>query len=334
MYTMKKYLRSQSILLLSFFALMAVSCLSDDNGGIQRPQENIADVVRTIDDLSLLESALERADLASDLEALGSFTLLAPTNAAFTTFLESNDFPNIDAIPVDVLRQVLLNHILAGEFRSTNLIGQSGYVETFADGPITDTRINMFVNGTDGIGFNNMAKVAQGGRDIAASNGSIHIVDGVIELPTLATFVLADTNFRDLETALTAATPSVDYIMLLSETGLLTLFAPLDNAFDTLLSDNPDWNSLDDIDEDLLNAVLAHHVIGGANIVSTDIEDNEESPATMEGDILTFTVTGNNTILITDGSGNTDTAVTAADIQASNGVLHVINRVMIPNTEN
>lgn len=331
---MKKHLKSKSILFLFLVALMAASCLSDDNGGIQRPQENIADVVKTIDDLSLLESALERADLVSSLEELGSFTLLAPNNAALTTFLEDNDFTDIDAIPIDVLRQVLLNHVLVGEFRSTNLIGISGYVRTFAEAPVAENRMSMYVDGTDGIGFNNVAKVAPGGRDIAASNGSIHIVDGVIGLPTLATFVLADSNFRELETALTSATPSVDYITVLSDTGLLTLFAPLDTAFDALLSSNPDWNSLDDIDEDLLNSVLAHHVIGGANIVSTDIEDNEESPATLEGDTLTFTVTGNNVILITDGSGNTDTTITAADIQGSNGVLHVINRVMIPNTEN
>ncbi|WP_422081358.1 fasciclin domain-containing protein [Ulvibacterium sp.] len=331
---MKKYLKSQSILLLFVFAIMAVSCLNDDNGGIQRPEENIADIVKGIDDLSLLESALERADLVSGLEELGSFTLLAPNNNALSTFLENNDFADIDAVPVDVLRQLLLNHVLRGEFRSSNLVGVSGYVETLASGPITDTRLNMYADGTDGIGFNNMAKVAQGGRDITASNGSIHIVDAVIELPTLATFVLADSNFRDLETALTAATPSVDYITLLSETGLHTLFAPLDTAFDALLSGNPDWNSLDDINEDLLNAVLSHHVIGGANIVSTDIENNEESPATLEGDVLTFIITGNNTILITDGSGNTDTAITAADIQATNGVLHAINRVMIPDTEN
>lgn len=331
---MKKHLKSKSILFLFLVALMATSCLSDDNGDIQRPQENIADVVKTIDDLSLLESALERADLVSSLEELGSFTLLAPNNAALTTFLEDNDFADIDAIPVDVLRQVLLNHLLVGEFRSTNLIGVSGYVRTFAETPVAENRMSMYVDGTDGIGFNNVAKVASGGRDIAASNGSIHIVDGVIGLPTLATFILADSNFRELETALTSATPSVDYITVLSDTGLRTLFAPLDTAFDALLSSNPDWNSLDDIDEDLLNSVLAHHVIGGANIVSTDIENNEESPATLEGDNLTFTVTGNNVILITDGSGNTDTTITAADIQGSNGVLHAINRVMIPNTEN
>ncbi|WP_299531591.1 fasciclin domain-containing protein [Ulvibacterium sp.] len=331
---MKKYLRLQNVLLLSLLTLLTVSCLDDDSNDLQRPQENIADLVRTIDDLSLLESALERADLVSGLEELGSFTLLAPNNAALSDFLESNDFANIDAVPVDILRQLLLNHVLRGEFRSGNLVGLSGYVETLAPGPITDTRLNMYADGTDGIGFNNMAKVAQGGRDITASNGSIHIVDAVIELPTLATFVLSDSNFRDLETALTAATPSVDYITLLGETALLTVFAPLDTAFDALLSGNLDWNSLDDIDEDLLNAVLSHHVIGGANIVSADIENNEESPATLEGDTLTFIVTANNTVLITDGSGNGDTAITAVDIQATNGVLHVINRVMIPNTEN
>jgi len=331
---MKKHFKLPRILGLLMVFVLIVSCLSDDNGEVQRPQETIGDFVSTIDDLTLLESALEKADLVNDLQEPGFFTLLAPNNAAFAAFLENNNFTSLDDIPIDVLRQVLLNHVLLGEFRSSNLGGRSGYVRTFAAGPITDSEISMFVNGTDGIGFNDMANVVFGGIDITTSNGTIHIVDNVITLPTLATFVTADPNFADLESALTTETPATDYLALISETGPLTLFAPLDTAFDMLLSGNLEWNSLDDIDDDLLDAVLSHHVIGGANIVSDQITDGGESPATLEGDILSFTVTGNNTIQITDGIGNNNITVTSLDLQASNGVLHVINAVMIPDTEN
>ena len=325
--------RLKNTFLSLLIAFLAISCIDDDDIP-DRPDASISDLAGSTGDLSILVAALERADLLDDLDGIGRFTVLAPTNAAFALYLDVNDYADINAVPVDVLRQLLLNHVIAGEFRGTQMVNQVGYLQTSASGPVDDTSLSLLVNGNNGFVFNNMAQVTQGGLDIIASNGTIHIVDAVVDLPTLPTLVLGNPIFSDLATGLTTATPSADYVSVLSESGLYTLFGPSDNAFDRLFSSNPNWSTVEDIDEETLIAVLNHHVIGGANILLSDIENGQESPATLEGDILVFTPGGANSIRVEDGSGNNNALITAGNIQASNGVLHLIDRVLIPDTEN
>jgi len=117
----------------------------------------------------------------------------------------------------------------------------------------------------------------------------------------------------------------------LSGTANYTLFAPPDSAFEELLDSNAAWTTVDDIDEALLTSVLEHHLINGA-VVSADISDNETATS-LEGDLLTFS-TSDGEIDITDGSGNADITVAVGDIIAVNGVLHAVNKVMLPDTTN
>ncbi len=98
-----------------------------------------------------------------------------------------------------------------------------------------------------------------------------------------------------------------------------------------MLESNPDWNTVEDIDEDLLTAVLQHHVVNG-NLRSEDITD-ESTATTLEGDDITFSLSFGD-VTITDGSGNMDIVLAVANFQASNGVLHLITKVMIPDTTN
>ncbi len=68
--------------------------------------------------------------------------------------------------------------------------------------------------------------------------------------------------------------------------------------------------------------------------MSGDLSNGLTSPATLEGDTLTFTIDGDNNVTITDGSGNSEIGIIAVDVQANNGVIHAIDTVMIPNTSN
>lgn len=332
----KNFLKSKSILVLVLFALVFTSCFNDDDGAIQRPNENIVELAEA-EGLSSFVAALQRADLVSVLETktLSNYTVLAPTNAAFNTFLTANNYASLDEVPIDELQQILLNHIIVGELFERDLLNQTGYTKTSADGPIANSKISIFVNGTDGIRFNDTSSVTPNGANIIASNGTIHIVDAVIPIPNVVDFVTINPSFSKLVTALTTATPSVDFVSLLRDTGVNTIFAPTDVAFDALLATETDWSTVDDIDETLLSAVLSHHVVGGANILSTAITDGLESPATLEGDTLTFERTTSSAIGITDGAGNRNiNAVIIANIQGINGVIHVINKVLIPDTTN
>jgi len=149
------------------------------------------------------------------------------------------------------------------------------------------------------------------------------------------TFAVADPNFSTLVTALTELTPSTDFVSILSRTEVgspadginpdFTVFAPTNDAF----------AALDAVPgETVLTQVLLHHVISEANIVSGDLNNpGDTMGTTLQGDDITITLpgTGDNIADITDGSGVTDIGIIAVDVQAGNGVIHVINKVMIPN---
>ncbi|RKN78073.1 fasciclin domain-containing protein [Ulvibacterium marinum] len=332
---MKKYLVLFKFLPLTLILIAATSCNSDDNDGPPRSGENIVELAVATPDLSILVEALQRANLTDELEASGSFTVLAPTNAAFNTFLGQNNFTSVQDVPVDALTQILLNHVIGTELSSSDLtVLQRNYAATLASGPTEGSNLSLYFDATDGVEFNGISSVVNGGADILASNGTIHIVDAVIDLPTVVTFVGEDFNFEQLTIALTSATPGTDFATILSGEGPFTVFAPVDQAFDELLDSNPDWSSLSDIDESLLTAVLQHHVVSGNNRSSGLSEGLNLT--TLEGDDITVSLQVNAPFIavITDGSGNDDVNIGFVDIQASNGVIHLIDQVMLPDTEN
>jgi uncharacterized surface protein with fasciclin (FAS1) repeats len=105
-----------------------------------------------------------------------------------------------------------------------------------------------------------------------------------------------------------------------------TVFAPTNDAFDAL-EEIPG--------ETVLIEVLNHHVITDANIASTDLVTGANPATTLQGDdiIITLPGTGGNIGDVEDGAGNTDIGIIAVDVQADNGVIHVLNKVMIPNLQ-
>ena len=185
---MKKIHSLHHYLIVSIFALSVLSCNNDDNGGSQSG-ENIVELAIANPNLSTLVEALELTDLITTLEGPGPFTVLAPTNAAFDLFLATGNFPSINDVPVAVLRQLLLNHVISGQINAANFVTLSrNYAETLADGPTSETKLSLYFNATGAaIEFNGASKVID--EDVLASNGVIHTVDTVIDFPTVMTFI-------------------------------------------------------------------------------------------------------------------------------------------------
>ncbi len=329
---MKKFRKITNGLAISCFLVLATACnVDDDNNSVPVPETNIIEIAQGNADLTNLVAALERADLTSTLEGSTLYTVMAPTNAAFNTFLSAAGFADIDAVPIATLRNILLNHVVQDRIESallTNL--QKNYLETLAEGPTDNSNLALYFDATNGgVVFNGAVNVTT--ADIPASNGIIHLVDAVIDFPTLETFIAIDDNFEELDTAIDVVSPSTELDEQLGETGPFTLFAPSNMAFENLLDSNPDWNFSSDIPEGLLISVLAHHVLLG-NVRAESISSGETA-TTLEGDdILFLDIDGN--LTITDGSGNDGTAIPVTNIQASNGVIHLIDSVLLPNTEN
>ncbi|TLP81887.1 fasciclin domain-containing protein [Maribacter sp. ACAM166] len=252
--------------------------------------------------------------LLSDTDT--DFTVFAPLNSAFDGFMNPSD---------NDINTILANHVISGAAANAASLSNT-YFNTLATNADGDN-LSIYVNIDDGVKLNGASTVAA--ADIVATNGIIHAVDTVIDLPTVVTFATADPNFSSLAGALTAE-GQPDFVSVLSTpTGTdpapFTVFAPTNDAFAALAA-VPEGEAL--------TAVLYHHVIAGANIVSGDLTDGLESPDTLEGDTLTFAIDADGNVTITDGSGNSGIGIIAVDVQANNGVIHAINTVMIPNTSN
>lgn len=255
-------------------------------------------------------------DLLSNEEE--EFTVFAPVNDAFAAFTNPNS---------NDLNAILSNHVVVGASAFSSGLTNS-YVNTAAEFD-TDENLSLYINTDDGVTLNGVSNVAI--ADIVATNGVIHAVDAVIDLPTVVTFAVADPNFSTLVQALTELTPSVDFVSVLSAQGgagddPFTVFAPTNDAFAALASIPAEGD---------LIPILQHHVVAGANVRSGDLTDGIMA-TTLEGDDITINLpgTGDNIADVTDGSGNTGIGIDAVDVQAINGVIHVLDGVLVPDTMN
>jgi uncharacterized surface protein with fasciclin (FAS1) repeats len=285
----------------------------------------IVDLAVAAEATSTLVSAVSAANLVDALSGPGPFTVLAPTNDAFGQFLTDNNFTDLGDIPTNVLTQTLLNHVVGAALESGDL--STGYANTLATSAATDNNISLYINTSNGVRFNGISSVAI--ANVNANNGVIHVVDRVINLPTVVDFAIADPNFTTLVSALTRGDLTTDFVSILStSTGTFpapfTVFAPVNSAFDDLVTELM-IGGLADIDEPTLNATLTFHVVGGANVRADALSDNFTVP-TLGGDITANTTGG---ATLTDGNGRISEII-ATDVQANNGVIHAINKVILP----
>lgn len=291
------------------------SCSSDDDVVIITPQElNIVETALETPELSSLVAALQAADgdLVSVLSGPGPFTVLAPTNDAFNLFLTANGFNSLDDVPTDVLSQILLNHVISADISSSALIGiGSGYADSNATGA-GNNAMSLFFDTSNGVRFNDVSTVTT--ADIDATNGTIHIVNGVIGLPTIVDHALANSDLSSLVSALTFG-GNTTFTDLLSSPGDFTVFAPTNAAFDAFT--NPNSNALDNI--------LSNHVVVGATAVSSGLSNGYVNTAGQngDGDALSLYINTDSGVMI-----NGISEVSKADVIASNGVIHVVNTVI------
>lgn len=265
--------------------------------------QSIVDIAAGDPNFSTLVTALESTGLDTTLAGAGPFTVFAPTNDAFDDL--DPDLLSALLADTDALTQVLLYHVLSGEFLSGAL----------SDGTFLTVQGNVIeVSLVDGVSVNDASVVIP---DIEASNGVIHVIDEVLIPPTIVDIALGiDGEFETLAAALGAA----DLVDTLQGLGPFTVFAPTDAAFDNLPA-----GVLDELlaDPEALSQVLLYHVVAG-RVFSTDLV-----PGTIE------TIHGAGAVI---SEADSDFFIDAAriievDIQGLNGVIHVIDEVILPPTQ-
>ena len=255
-----------------------------------------------------LVAALSHADLVSTLQGDGPFTVFAPTDQAFTDAgidLSTFDTDEENQTLVDILKY----HVVSGNYTSSAL------TDGMKIDALNGDKLTFSVN-TSEVKVND---VLVSSEDVIALNGVIHVIDKVLmppadlqDIPTIA----QGTGVHD---SLVAALTKADLVSTLQGDGPFTVFAPTDQAFTDA---GIDLNSFDTPEEiDTLKDILLYHVVSGS-VLSTDLTDGMTATA-INTDELTFTVNA-------DGVKVNGVPVSSADVIASNGVIHVIDKVLMP----
>lgn len=278
----------------------------------------ITTIVSTNNDFSLLKTALVQAGLTQVLSGTGPFTVFAPNNAAFAAAGLDTE-AKIKAVPVETLKQILLYHVLGQRVPASAIaMANNTPVKTASD-------LNVFVTKNSSGVFVNGAAVIQ--ADVKASNGLIHVINTVLMPPAgnIVEVAQANPNFSLLVAAvLRASQGSTNVAQVLSGAGPLTVFAPTNQAF--INAGFATAEAIQAADPAVLTSILTYHVVPG-RVFSSDLTEGAK-PVTANGATVTISLTGGAKV---KGNKNTTASViSSANLVTTNGVIHVIDQVLLP----
>ena len=252
-----------------------------------------------------LVAALAHAGLVATLQGTGPFTVFAPTDQAFADagiILDDFDTPEENA----TLSNILLHHVLAGEVASSDV--KDGMMATMVNGDKVKFSVangQVTVSGA-------LVTMA----DVQASNGVIHVIDTILTPPV---DIPATAQSTGVHNSLVAAVVQADLLATLQGPGPFTLFAPTDQAFsdagiDLGALDTPEGKAT-------LSDILLYHVVSG-EVPAADVTDCMSANA-VNGQPLSFTVG--------DSVKVNDATVSSTDVITTNGLIHVIDKVLAPS---
>ena len=258
-----------------------------------------------------LVAALAHADLVTTLQGDGPFTVFAPTDDAFAA--AGIDLTTFDTDEENAtLTDILLYHVYSGAVNSADVT--DGLTVSMVNG---DDATFTVTNGTVMVGDATVTTA-----DVTSSNGIIHIIDKVLMPPADLEDIPTIASGTGVHTALVAALSQANLVTTLQGDGPFTVFAPTDDAFTAAGIDLTTFDT--DEENATLADILLYHVYSGA-VNAADVTDGL-TVTMVNGDDASFTVT-DGTVMVGDAT------VTTADVIASNGVIHVIDTVLMPPVE-
>ena len=298
-------------------AIVTTADVESSNGVIHvidkvlMPPADLVDIPATAQSTGVhtaLVAALAQANLVATLQGTGPFTVFAPTDQAFTDAgidLTTFDTDEENATLVDILTY----HVVSGTVVSSDL------TDGMEAAALNQDTLTFFVSATE-VKVNDAVVTT---ADVATSNGVIHVIDKVLMPPADLVDIPATAQTTGVHTALVAALAQANLVATLQGTGPFTVFAPTDQAFADAGIDLTTFDT--DEENATLVDILTYHVVSGT-VLSSDLTDGMEAAA-LNQDTLTFSVSA------TEVKVN-DAVVTTADVATSNGVIHVIDKVLMP----
>ena len=305
----------------TFIITSTSSCKKDEES---TPTDNtITGIVVAGANFTVLEKAVVKAGLNATLSGTGPFTVFAPDDAAFSAAGISS--ATVDALTADQLKSLLLYHTLASKVLAVDVpAGPNAKVST-ANTPAD----SIFVTKNAGGVYVNGVKVLT--ADVAATNGVIHVLAKALNKPsgnivaTAQANVGGDNGLDSLVAAIVRADAAAPGLINTINSNVLTVFAPTNKAFRDLLT-ALGVSNISQIPIATLSAVLTYHVKGG-RAFSSDLANG--SLAMFAGGNTTVAISGAGATI--KGTSNTIASnIIATDIMAYNGVVHLIDRVLIP----
>jgi uncharacterized surface protein with fasciclin (FAS1) repeats len=363
---MKNLFKLKNSVFVLFVALLSTSCTKTESTfttpSVSTP--TITEFVTKNENFSTLLLALKRTGLDKTFNESGAYTVFLPTNAAFDKYfktLSGTGTPiTVATVDLDALKTVLKSHVFSNTIKYSKSIATGPYPTAY-DGPVAGTKLSMYlVNKIDPAKPSDAA--GQGGLiingvpvtsyDIVATNGLINIIDTVIDKLSIIDHVKSNPELKTLLSAATSnATKNNGYgdqsavATALSSTTPYTLFAPKDDAFKALdvellaaaklypilklpLITDPRSKlvSLKKLAIGDITKVLQYHATSG-NILAASLT-NGQVVTTWSTETFKVGLTGGATIL--DAKVRTAN-ITLTDIQCTNGVIHLIDKVILPS---
>jgi uncharacterized surface protein with fasciclin (FAS1) repeats len=308
-----------------FAATLAAGLLTACGGSDDDPPASTPPTIAALaqqQNLTALLAAANKAGLAGTLaDASVNLTVFAPTNAAFNTLAVQLGFADatalVAALPASALANILNYHVLPTRQTAAQL--STGAATRSTAYVYSGSAATLAVGTTGGVTLTDavLTQASVTTADVSASNGIVHVIDKVLVPPGVLTVVQmaqANPQFSTLVDAVVDA----GLAGTLSGTGPFTVFAPTNQAFTDIAS------TVASLTPTQLSTVLTYHVLG-SQVLAAQIPFGTPV-ATVSGQSITIQ---NNPLRIVDTTA-TPAPIVATDIRASNGVIHVVSKVLIP----
>lgn len=269
---------------------------------------DIVDTAVNAGSFNTLAAALQAADLVDALKGDGPFTVFAPTDEAFAALPEGTVEMLLKPENKALLTAILTYHVVPGELMAEDVV-KAGKLVT-----LNGQKLDLTAEGS--VMIDDATVTA---TDIETSNGVIHVIDKVI-MPSTQNIIETAVEAGSFQT-LAAALQAAELIETLQGEGPFTVFAPTDEAF-AALPEGTVENLLKPENKATLAAVLTYHVVPG-RVYAVDAVAAGEAQTVQGSDIK---------ISVKDGKAYVnDAEIIATDIDTTNGVIHVINKVILPS---
>ncbi len=291
----------------------------DDSGGDNSATQNIIQYLDADTNYSIFREALDRVGFSNALDNdTGSFTIFIPDNDAFNRYFDTlGTGITLDNIQLNLLTAIVNYHLKSGATASTDFM--NGYVSTLAKEPSNNQDIDLYVETGSDIILNGSVSIME--ADIDATNGTIHKINEVLKLPSVIDFIKSDPQMSSLNSII-----SNDSNTVLTDLDTdFTIFAPTNEAIN--------GTDLTGFTGEQVNSILNYHTIvasGGQKILISARLMDGMSITTQETGVLMISKTGNQ-ISITDEKMN-NYMLSTLDIQAWNGVIHLVDGVLMPDS--